>query len=172
MAWLRKNMRDHVASSRSVDPEKKVLKFPSALPRSESDESDAAVALVYQAAEAIRGIEDRATASEARAQGLVQDAAEKLQAAENRIRVLEVERRAAHASLNEATLKIQEAQKAVEQAALRIAVAESALSEADLRARTAETRAGDAEKALGRIELAIRTHLLGQRQAPYNQSAA
>jgi chromosome segregation ATPase len=172
MAWLRGHMRDHIANSDSIDQADKVLRFRNAPPCSTENEGEAALDLIYQAAEVIRGIEDRANTIEVRAQCLAQDAIEKLQLAENRIQSLETERRAAEACMSEASVKIRETEKALKQAESRIEAAEDQLSQAELRARIAEKRAGEAEKALIRIEDAICTQLLGQRRAAAGKSAA
>jgi chromosome segregation ATPase len=172
MAWLREHMRNHIADSASIDPTEKVLRFPNASPRSAMIDGAAALDLIYQAAEIIRGIEDRAIAIEARARTLIEDAVKKLQLADIRIQSLETERRAAEARMNEDSVRIQEAEKALKRAESRIAAAEAQLSEAELCARTAETRASEAEKALIRIEDAIRTQLLGQRRAASSNLAA
>jgi hypothetical protein len=172
MAWIRGHMRDHIANSDSIDQTDKVLRFRNSPAFSTENEGEAALDLIYQAAEVIRGIEDRANTTEARAQCLAQDAIEKLQLAENRIQSLETERRAAEACVSEASVKIRETEKALNQAESRIEAAENQLSQTELRARIAETRAGEAEKALIRIEEAIRTQLLGQRRAASSKSAA
>jgi septal ring factor EnvC (AmiA/AmiB activator) len=157
MAWLRQHMRDHIADSGPIDQIEKVFPFPKAPVCSPESEGEAALELVYRAAEVIRGIEDRASVVEARARSLAEDAVEKLQVATNCIESLETGRR-------ETEKRIQETESALERAEARIAAGEDQLSQAELRARTAETRASEAEKALIRIEDAIRTHLLGQRR--------
>ena len=154
MTWLRQ--RGHTDNSAPIDEPEKVLQFPDTPARSTEDRGKAALELVHRAADVIRGIEERATAVEARARSLAEDAVEKLQLANDRIRSLETERRAAEA-------RIQEAEEALKRAASRIAVVEGELSQAERLTRAAETRANETEKALIRIEDAVRT-LLGQRR--------
>jgi hypothetical protein len=173
MSWLREHMRDHIANRRPIESTEKVLRFPSTFPSATTvEDAQRALDLVCQAAELIRGIEDRASAIEARARDLVEQAVEKLQLAENRIQLLETERRAAEACISDAGVKIRETEQALQQAELRIASAEAQLCQTELRAKAAETQADDAKKALLRIEDAIRTQLLGQRRPATSKSAA
>jgi chromosome segregation ATPase len=159
MAWLRQHPRAHTDHAGPIDQTEKVLRFPDTPARSPEDRGQAALELVYRAADAIRGMEDRA-------QSIAEDAVEKLQLASNRIQALEAERRAAEA-------RIHEAEETLKRAASRIAVAEERLAQAERIARAAETRASEAEKALIRIEDAVRTRLLGQRRgAPGNPAGA
>src|SRR5262249_47441087 len=75
--WLRGHMREHLARPASGEPPAKVVNL--------DRRGAAALELVYQAAEAINGIEERANETEARAKSLVRGAIEKLHAAEARI---------------------------------------------------------------------------------------
>lgn len=168
----RRHLRDQVAESNATDPTGKVVQFLNAHPYSTTHEGGAALDLVYQAAEMIRGIEDRAAALEVRAQGLVKDAAERMQVAERRILHVEAERQAAEAHMSDASVRLQEVEQALERAQSRIAAAEDLLSTAEMRAQSAETRASKAEQTLVRIEDAIRTQLLGQRREPSGNRAA
>ena len=64
MQWLREHMRNHVDTA-SIEPTEKVLNFrpaPAGPPKSQETE---AVELVYQAADVIRGAQDRAAQVEA-----------------------------------------------------------------------------------------------------------
>ena len=157
-------LRDQVAEPTSIDPTGKVVQFLNAHPYSATHEGGAALDLVYQAAEMIKGIEDRAAALEVRAKDLVTEAAERMQLAERRILTVEAERHAAEARMNQAAVRVREVEQALERAGSRIAAAEDLLSTAEMRAQTAETRASQAEQTLARIEDAIRTRLLGQRR--------
>src|ERR1700688_1340872 len=57
MDWLRKHMRDHVASPASVDDSgENISSFPDAAAAPSRDDTSAALDLVSQAAEVIRGI--------------------------------------------------------------------------------------------------------------------
>ncbi|HEY3643686.1 MAG TPA: hypothetical protein VGL31_21500 [Xanthobacteraceae bacterium] len=173
MQWLREHMRNHISGGPSIEPGEEVLNFRRAAPEPGKHRDGDAVALVYQAADAVRGAQDRAAQIEARAEDLVKLAIEKLQIAENRIRSAEVEQRAAEAGMNEASARIQATETALQRALSRIAALEAQLSEAEPRAHAAETRAAEAEKALRRIEHAIRTQILdGGRGAPRKSAAA
>ena len=165
MDWLRQHMRGQTAGSGSVDPTETALHLPEPPAHAVDDQGKAALDLVYRAADVIRGIEDRATAVEARARSLVEDAVEQLQLANNRIQSMEAERRAAEG-------RIQEAETAVKRAEARLVMAEGQLSQTEMRARMAETRASEAEKTLIRIEGAIRTQLLGKRPGPSGKVSA
>jgi chromosome segregation ATPase len=159
MAWLRQHLRAHTDNATSVEQGDKVLRFPDPSARLPEERGQAALELIYRAAEAVRGVEDRA-------RSIAEDAVGKLQLANDRIQVLEAERRAAE-------VRIQEAEEALKRAAARIAVAEDRLVQAERHAKAAEMRASEAEKALMRIEDAVRTRLLGQqRRAPGRPAVA
>ena len=90
MEWLREHMRNHIAGAASTaptdaKPTDKVLNFRRSSPGPAKGEAMAAVNLVYQAADMISGLQDRATQIEARAGELVKRAIEKLHIAEARI---------------------------------------------------------------------------------------
>jgi chromosome segregation ATPase len=151
MAWLRQHLRGLSDDAGPIERTEKILPFPDPPARSPEDRGQETLELVHRAAEVIRGIEDRA-------RSLAEDAIEQLQLANNRIQSLEAERRAAEA-------RIQETEDALKRATSRIAAAEEQLAQAERIARAAETRAVETEKALVRIEDAVRTRLLGQRLA-------
>jgi hypothetical protein len=157
MAWLRQRGSIEHHHADSIDQGDKVVQFPDTSGRSAEVRGQEALELVYRAAEAIRGMEDRA-------RGIAEDAVEKLQVANARIQALEGERRASE-------VRIQEAEDALKRAASRIAAAEDRLAQAERAARAAELRACEGEKALIRIEDAVRTRLLGQRRATGNRAA-
>ena len=159
MAWLRHHLRANSDNAASIGQSDKVLRFPDTPARLPEERGQAALELVHRAAEVIRDVEDRA-------RSIAEDAVGKLQLANDRIQVLEAERRAAE-------VRIQEAEEALKRAAARIAVAEDRLVQAERHAKAAEMRASEAEKALMRIEDAVRTRLLGQqRRAPGRPAAA
>ena len=166
--WLREHMRDHISKSAPIEPADGVLRFPSAATRN----GEAALELVYQAAQVVRGIEDRANETENRARSLAEKAAEKLQAAEYRIQELEAEQRAAEACISEAQAKIRDAGEALKAERSRVTAVEDRLSKLEWRARTAEAHAKESEAALVRIVDAIQTQLLEQRRADSHNSAA
>jgi chromosome segregation ATPase len=151
MAWLRQHLRGQSDDAGPIERTDKILQFPDAPPRSPEDRGKETLDLVHRAAEVIRGIEDRA-------RGLAEDAVEQLQLANTRIHALEAERRAAET-------RAQDAEDALKRAASRIAAAENQLAQAERIARAADMRANETEKALIRIEDAVRTRLLGQRRA-------
>jgi colicin import membrane protein len=172
MEWLREHMRNHIDGEGAIEPAETVLSFrraPAGGPRNQDTE---AVALVYQAADVVKGAQERAAQIEARAEELVKRAIEKLQIAEERIRSAELDQRAAESGLNEAGVRLQGAEKALQRAQARIAAVEAQLSAAELRARAAEARAAEAEKALKRIEHAIRTQILETPRAAARKTAA
>src|SRR5262245_58326772 len=116
MQMSRSHPRDHAAESNTNDPTGKVVRFLNAHSRAATHEGEAALDLVHRAAEMIRGVEDRAAALEVRAQGLVKDAAERMQLAERRSLAIDAERQAAEARTNQALTRMQEVEKALEQA--------------------------------------------------------
>ena len=150
MAWLRQHLRGQSDDAGPIERTEKILPFPYAPARSPEERGKQTLDLVHRAAEVIRGIEDRA-------RSLAEDAVEQLQRANTRIQSLEAERRAAEA-------RAQEAEEALKRAASRIAAAEDHVARAERTARAAEMRAIETEKALVRIEDAVRTRLLGQRR--------
>jgi chromosome segregation ATPase len=138
----------------AVDSSEKVLRFARPSP---ADCGATALNLVYQAAEVIGGIEDRARETEARAQSLCKSAAERLTLAEQRIENAERERR----ELITATeCKLQDASRALKHAQARIAIVEDQLTAVEYRAQVAEAEAREARQALALVEEAIRRRLL------------
>src|SRR5260221_14669880 len=107
MQWLQEHMRNHIDGEPSFEPAEKVVSFPRAPAGPVQRQDTDAVDLVYQAADMVRGVQERAAQIEARAEDLVKRAIEKLQIAENRIRSAAVEQRAAEAGLNEAGARIE-----------------------------------------------------------------
>jgi hypothetical protein len=158
MAWLRQHLRAGSDKPAPVQQSNKVLQFPDASAPGPEARGQAALELVYRAAEVIREVEDRA-------RNIAEDAVGKLQLANDRIQVLEAERRAAE-------VRIQEAEEALKRAAARIAIAEDRLVQAERLAKAADTRASEAEKALMRIEDAVRTRLLGERRRAAGKRSA
>jgi hypothetical protein len=116
-----------------------------------------ALNLVYQAAEVVRGIEDRAKETEARAQTLCRSAMERLKLAELRAEAAE---RVQREVLVEAECKLQDASRALAQAQSLIEATEDRLTAAECRAQVAEVDAHDARRALALVEEAIRRRLL------------
>jgi len=160
MNWLREHMRDH-ATTATVESWENILSFPGRPAAPVRHDASAALDLVSQAAEAIRGMQDRAVDSENRAKALAESAIEKLRAAEARIQSAEAARRAAQESLSKLSVKLQDAERELTRTQSRIATAEIQLANAEQRVSAAEARAIDAEKAVNHIEDAIRTQLIG-----------
>jgi len=146
--WLRERLQDPAPPSTSASA-------------SAARDGATALELVYQAAEVIQAITDRAHDAEARAKWIVESAIGKLQAAESRH---EAEQSKQRELLNEATAKLAEAGKALSHLQLRITIVEAERSAAEVRAKAAEARANEAEAALRQIEEAIRAKLLGGGQ--------
>jgi chromosome segregation ATPase len=171
--WLQKHMRDHLTKSARGERSERVLRFPGAPPIAAGRDGRAALSLVYQAAEVVRSIEDRANEVESRARSLAEEAIEQLRLAEKRIEELEAKQQAAEAYIDEANLRLQGAEEALKTERSRVQAAENQLPRLEMRARAAEARAIECENALSRIEEAIRTQLLRQgRQAANRQAAA
>ena len=101
-----------------------------------------ALELVSQAAEVVKGIEDRANEIESYARNIAERAAERLWIAEQRIQELEAERRAAEACISEAHAKIERAEQALQLERARVKAAEDQLGEIILRPRTADVPIG------------------------------
>ena len=103
-------MRDHISKA-LIEPIEVGLAFPSAPRTAFTSDGGVALDLVYQAAEAVRDIEDRAYETEQHAQTIAERGVEKLRVAEECIRYLEAEQRAAQA-------RIQMAEEAFETGAI------------------------------------------------------
>jgi chromosome segregation ATPase len=161
MNWLREHMRDQLTNAASSEPGQKILSFPTDTPADPRYDTSSALDLVSRAAGVIRGIQDRAAESEARARTLAETAIEKLQLAQARIHSAEAARGQAQETLSKFTAKLQEAERELARTQSRIATAESQLAQAEQHMRAAETRAINAEKAVSQIEEAIRTQLVG-----------
>jgi chromosome segregation ATPase len=132
----------------------------------------AALDLVYQAADVLRGLEARAKEFENHARDLAEKAYAKLKLAETRIQELEAQHRAAEACLNGAHDKLQEAVEALKRERARAAAAEDQLPKLEMRARSAEARAEEYEKTIASIEDAIRIEILKQSPSASNPSSA
>jgi chromosome segregation ATPase len=168
-SWLRDDMRDHLANGNPSDAIENVLSFQRRI-TSGKNPGEAALELVWQAAELIGDVDSFAAERLARAEKLAQQAIEKLKIADDRVRSAESERRTVIAEMNEfrdkvekeVSDKLQEMERAMEQTASRVAAAEAKLSTAEQRARAAESRANEAENALRRVEAAIRSKIIAK----------
>jgi hypothetical protein len=142
LEWLREHMRNHLANSTPIELSTGVLAFRSAAASSATLDSDVALELVSQAAEVVKGIEDRANEIESYARNIAERAAERLWIAEQRIQELEAERRAAEVCISEAHAKIERAEQALQLERARVKAAEDQLGQIVLRPRTAEVPIG------------------------------
>jgi chromosome segregation ATPase len=115
--------------------------------------------LIHQAAEAFQDIQARMAETEARAQAMLEEAAEKLQRALERLQASEAELRKADQDLDQANVRIREADEALEQAQSRAAKAESELCAMEIRLKATEQREHEMREAFDRVERAIRTTL-------------
>jgi len=111
--------------------------------------SEAALGLVYQAAQVVKGIEDSANETK----NIAERALEQLQLAQERILELEAEQRAAQACIKDAQVKIREAREALELERLRADAAESQRYELEPQATTDQTKK-IADRTLERLQLA------------------
>jgi hypothetical protein len=66
MKWLREHMREHITSEAPIEPAENILDFPPRPSLVPVHEAPAALDLVSEAAEVIRGIQDRAVETETR----------------------------------------------------------------------------------------------------------
>jgi len=148
MEWL-----DHVSDTGPIAPTEGVDALASAATR------DGGVALdfIRQAAEVLRGIEDRAYETERHVRGIAEEAIEKLQLAEKRIEELEAKQRVSEAVISEANVKIREAEQALNLERSLVKTAEDRIRQIELRATEAEAQAGASANHLACIKDAIRT---------------
>jgi hypothetical protein len=119
-------MQNHISEA-LIDPIEAGLAFLSVRRTVFTGDGGAALDLVYQAAEVVRDIEDRAYETEQHARTIAERAVEKLRVAEECIRYLEAEQRAAQA-------RIQMAGEALKLERSRVAAAETKLRQLEVRA--------------------------------------
>jgi hypothetical protein len=122
-----------------------------------SDEASAALDLVYQAADAFRGLQDRARETESRAQSLCRQASEKVRQAEMRAQAAERAYRDLMVAVDQ---KLAEAHRALEQAQADASAQMDRQIAAEFRAQRSEVEAHEAKRALELVEQAIRRRLL------------
>lgn len=136
-------------------PRGNVYEIPGAA--SGPDETSAALDLVYQAADAFRASQDRARETEAHAQFLCRQAAEKLRQADMRADDAE---RAYRELMIAVDQKLKDAHQALEQAQANLSAQMDKQVAAEYRAQKAEAEAREAKRALVLVEEAIRRRLL------------
>jgi chromosome segregation ATPase len=161
MNWLREHMRDQLANAAPTDSGQNIVNFPRDIASASPHDTSSALDLVSQASGVIRGIQDRAAESEARAKALAECAIEKLQLAEARIQAAETARVLAEETVSALSARLQETERELTRAQSRIVGAENQLANTEWQLKAAETRAINAEKAVNQIEDAIRTQLVG-----------
>lgn len=140
----------------------KIVRLSSPRRETEDGNVEAALDLVYQAAEIMQQLEADAAEMEARARSAIDGAAGKLEAAERAIRAAEAERLAAEERVDELGRRAEAAEAELEETQRRLAVTETQLCAMHMRVSSAEARALEAKQALMRIEDAIRTHILAK----------
>ena len=168
MDWLGQHMRDYIGNAASIDSPQKISSFPTAPSRYDGS---AALDLLSQATDMIRGIQDRAFETETRAKTLAERAVEKLKLTEARIKSAEAGRVAAEESLCKVSAKLREAERELARTESRIANAEIQLTNAEQRIRAAEMRAINSDKAVKQIEQAIVNQLVGLERGLTRRSA-
>lgn len=156
MSRLREYVRNQVLEDYEVDVAENVLSFrrppPRAAERFTENVGAAAIELINRAAERI---DVYASERQVHAEALVEQAIEQLKIAHEKVR-------SADKMKTECISKVQDADRLLERASSRIAAIEAKLSAAEQRAKAAEVRASAAEDALGQIEEALRTRILGK----------
>jgi hypothetical protein len=143
--WLRECIQV-TDQDQGSDQDENVLAFPRSRIEPAGNDGQAAIDLVYQAAEVVGNLQDHARQIENRAQTLCRSALEKLRLAERRTEA---------------------AENALNIAESRTASAEARSSAAELRAKKAEAKARELDQALTLIEDAIRSKLLGESPGAY-----
>ena len=136
-----------------IEPSEGVLRFLRTPPSAATRVCGAALDLVYQAAEIIKGLENQAIEAEKQARD-----------AENRVQGLETELELARAYINETRVKLKEADEAAKIERSRLEAADRKLCQLEMRARTAEAQARQNADAVLRIEEAIRNQILANRR--------
>ena len=159
---------EHPFKADPIEPSEGILRFRSTPLSTATKGCGAALDLVYQAAEVIKGIESHANEAEKHARGVADNAIRKLQLAEKRIEELETELQSAQACISEARVKIKESDEAAKVDKSRLEAAERKMCQIEMRARTAEGQARENANAVARIEEAIRTQILAKR-LPLNE---
>ncbi len=123
------------------------------------DDADAALALVSEAAEAIRKLEEQSAQAVARAHSAANAVMEKLERTVERAERAEASLRQAEAEINELTANAMQAHDDLEMLRSVLASRESDLESMEKRAEAAEKRVEEANAAIQRIVGAIRTQL-------------
>jgi hypothetical protein len=154
MKRFRQHVKGHSDALASTEPSEHVVPH-----RTMEADGTAVLALVHQAAELMRNLEDRATDTEGRAQAIVLQAIEDLNLAKDRVCSAEAQQELSLAALKETNAKAQEIEDELRRSDALLAAYELRLSTAERLMSGAEGRADEAEKALIRVEDAIRLRL-------------
>lgn len=128
-------------------------------PANGPDEANAALALVSEAAEAIRKLEEQSAQAVSRAHNAANAVMEKLERTVARAERAESALRQAETEIDELTSTAMQAHKDLEMLRSVLASREAELSATEQRAVAAERRADEANAAIQRIVTAIRTQL-------------
>jgi chromosome segregation ATPase len=147
------SQREHSLEADPIEPSEGVLRFLRTPPSAATRVCGAALDLVYQAAEIIKGLENQAIEAEKQAHD-----------AENRVQGLESELESARACINETRVKLKEADEAAKIERSRLEAADRKLCQLEMRARTAEAQARENANAVLRIEEAIRNQIIANRR--------
>jgi predicted RNase H-like nuclease (RuvC/YqgF family) len=141
--------------------------YYSAQPRTNVRNSDSrALALVHQAADVIKDIEEHAKETEVHYQSLVRQALDRLQVAEDRVKLLETDCQMLDSELAQAKNIIENLEAKLNDAESRLTTSEAELTETKQRAEAADN-------ALDLVEEAIRTQLLtAARRSPLKTDTA
>ena len=161
-------MLEQFENAPASDPAHNVVQFSA---ETTQQYTSSALDIVSQVASIIRGLQEQAAETEARARALAQSALERLRQAETRINDAETARARAEDTMVRLTARLQEAERELERSHARIVSAENTLAGAERQVRIAEARAMQAEKAVAQINDAIRAQLLGLQQNPANVRA-
>jgi len=145
---------EHHSKARPVD-----LALRPTLNGNGTDDAVAALALVSEAAGAIRKLEEQSAQAVARAHNAANAVMEKLERTVARAERAESALRQAEADINELTANAAQAHKDLELLRSVLESRETQLAEMEQRAIAAEKRADDANAAIHRIVGAIRTQL-------------
>jgi chromosome segregation ATPase len=158
MDRVRKHMLEQFENALSGDQARNVVQFSA---DATQQRTSSALDLVSQVASIIRGLQERAAETEARARALAESALERLRQAETRINDAETARARAEDTTARLGARLQEAERELERTQARTVAAENKLGDAEHRVWSAEARAIQAEKAVIQIDDTIRTQLLG-----------
>jgi chromosome segregation ATPase len=146
--------RDQNSKARPVD-----LTLRPTLNGHGAEDADAALALVSEAAEAIRKLEEQSAQAVARAHSAANAVMEKLERTVERAERAESALRQAEIEINELTASAMQAHEDLEMLRSVLSARENDLASMEDRAEAAEKRAEEANAAIQRIVGAIRTQL-------------